>query len=93
MDGLIPKLIDKNFIYEYILCVLMTSINIAIKKEAYDFLKDIKARDMSFSDVILSFKKDQNNAMRFFGVLKDLDLDKKKEEISNLRKSFNKRLQ
>ena len=71
----------------------MTSINIAIKKEAYAFLKDIKARDMSFSDVILSFKKDQNNAMRFFGVLKDLDWDKKKEEISNLRKSFNKRLQ
>lgn len=71
----------------------MTSINISIKKEAYDFLKTIKAKDKSFSDIILSFKKDQSSIMKFFGVLKDLDWNEKEKNISGLRDSFNKRLQ
>ena len=71
----------------------MTSINISIKKEAYNFLKTIKAKDKSFSDIILSFKKDQSSIMKFFGVLKDLDWNEKERNISGLRDSFNKRLQ
>lgn len=71
----------------------MTSINIAIKKEAYDFLKNLKSGDKSFSDVILDFKKDQNSLMRFFGALKELDWDEKEKSMSQLRESFNKRLQ
>ena len=51
----------------------MASINISIKKEAYDFLKNFKTYNKSFSDIILSFKKEQNNIMGFFGVLKDTD--------------------
>ena len=70
----------------------MTSINIAIKKEAYEFLRNLKAGDKSFSDVILSFKKEQNNIMRFFGVLKDSDWDNKEISMKSLRESFSKRL-
>ena len=51
----------------------MTSINISVKKEAYNFLKDMKTRDKSFSDIILSFKKEQSSVMRFFGALKEAD--------------------
>ncbi|MBI2671329.1 antitoxin VapB family protein [Candidatus Woesearchaeota archaeon] len=69
----------------------MSSINISIKKEAYEFLKEIKTSDKSFSDVILSFKKEQD-LMKFFGVLKYLDWNKKEKTIKDLRSSFNKRI-
>ena len=80
----------QNFIYEYPLCVPMTSINISIKQDAYNFLQSLKTGNKSFSDVILEFKKD--NIMRFFGVLKDLDWDKKEKQIVSLRQSFKSRL-
>lgn len=70
----------------------MGSINIAIKEEAYNFLKDLKAKDKSFSDVILSFKKEQGDITRFFGVLKDLDWNEKENAIKDLRGSFARRL-
>ena len=70
----------------------MVSINISIKKEAYDFLKRFKERDKSFSDIILGFQKKEDNIMRFFGVLKDAEWDKKETRISDFRKSFNKRV-
>ena len=79
--------------YECILYVHMTSVNIAIKKEAYEFLRNLKAGDKSFSDVILSFKKEQNKIMRFFGVLKDSDWNNKEKSMKSLRESFSKRLQ
>lgn len=71
----------------------MTSINISVKKEAYEFLRNLKAGDKSFSDVILSFKKEQKDLMKFFGVLKDLDWDNKEKNMKGLRDSFNKKLQ
>ena len=74
------------------MCICMGSINIAIKEEAYNFLKDLKAKDKSFSDVILNFKKEQGNITRFFGVLKDLDWNEKENAIKDLRGSFARRL-
>jgi len=71
----------------------MTSINISVKKEAYDFLKNIKTKDKSFSDIILSFKKEQSSVMRFFGALKGTDWKEKEKSMKSLRESFNKRLQ
>ena len=71
----------------------MTSTNIAIKKEAYEFLKNLKTKDKSFSDVILSFKKENNNIMRFFGVLKNVDWDEKERNMKDFRSSFSKRLE
>lgn len=71
----------------------MASINIAIKEEAYEFLKNLKADNKSFSDVILSFKKEQKNLMRFFGALKGMDWENKEKNMKGLRDSFNKKLQ
>ena len=70
----------------------MTSINISLKKEAYEFLKDIKTKDKSFSEVILSFKKERDDVMKFFGVLRNLDWNEKESEMKNLRASFSKKL-
>lgn len=75
----------KRIIYEYSLWVHMPSVNISIKKEAYDFLKSLKAENKSFSDIILEFKQ-KNNVMKYFGKLKDIDYDK------SIRNSFNRRL-
>ena len=71
----------------------MTSINIAIKEEAYEFLKNLKSDNKSFSDVILSFKKEQKDLMRFFGVLKQADWENKEKNMKSLRESFAKKLQ
>jgi predicted CopG family antitoxin len=70
----------------------MASINISIKKEAYDFLNQFKQNDMSFSDVILSFKKDDKNIMKYFGKLKGVDWNKRKKEMNFFRKSFEEKL-
>ena len=75
------------------MCTCMVSVNISIKKEAYEFLKNMKAKDRSFSDIILSFKKEQSNIMRFFGILKGLEWKEKEKSMKNFRDSFNKRLQ
>lgn len=85
-------MLSEKFIYEYIVCVHMTSVNISVKKDAYDFLRKLKSKDKSFSDVILSFKKDERRAMNFFGVLKNLDWNEKEERMKDLRRSFEKRV-
>lgn len=70
----------------------MASINISIKKEAYDFLRNLKAKDKSFSDVVLSFKKEPGSVMKFFGILSDIDWNEREKNMKELRDSFNKRL-
>jgi predicted CopG family antitoxin len=80
-----------SLIYGYIVWVLMASMNISIKKEAYDFLRSLKTKDRSFSDIILDFKKNKGDIMRFAGVLKDVDWDAREKEMREFRRSFNKR--
>ena len=70
----------------------MTSINISIKKEAYELLKNLKTKEKSFSEVILSFKNEHKDIMRFFGVLKSIDWGEKEKNMQHFRDSFNKRL-
>ena len=70
----------------------MASVNISVRKEAYNFLKNLKTDNKSFSDIILSFKKEQNDIMRFFGVLNGLDWNNKEKNMKSLRESYNKRL-
>ena len=77
----------------YTLYVLMASINISIKKDAYEFLKKMKGKDQSFSDVILGFNKDKKDIMKFFGVMKGSDWEEKEKNMKGFRESFNKRLQ
>ena len=77
----------------------MGSINISIKKEAYDFLKSLKSKDKSFSEVILEFKGRKGNdgsiLLDFAGGLKglDVDWDKKEKRMKEFRESFNKRVE
>ncbi|MBU4069861.1 MAG: antitoxin VapB family protein [Nanoarchaeota archaeon] len=79
----------------------MVSVNISIKKEAYNFLKSLKAKDASFSDVILEFKEreigkkgSKESVMKFFGVLKNKNIDWKAKEkrMGEFREEFEKRL-
>lgn len=70
----------------------MASMNISIKGEAYTFLKSLKSKDRSFSDVILEFKAKDNDIMRFFGVLKEIDWDKRSDSRKDFRDSFKRRL-
>jgi len=79
----------------------MSSVNIAIRREAYEFLKTLKDRNKSFSDVILEFKEldikkkgSKEAVMRFFGVLKDKDIDwkAKEEKMKGFREEFEERL-
>ena len=43
--------------------------------------------------MILSFKEEHSNLMRFFGVLKNLDWEEKEKNMEHLRGSFIKRLE
>jgi len=70
----------------------MSSINISIKKEAYEFLKSMKNDNKSFSDVILNFKKKDKGIMEFFGVLKHINWDEQEKNMKNFRNSFNRKL-
>ena len=70
----------------------MASVNIAVKKEAYDFLKQMKTNDRSFSDVILSFKK-KHDVAKFLGVLKEVDWGAREKRMKAFRQSVAGRLQ
>jgi len=77
----------------------MASMNIAIKEEAYNFLKSLKGNDRSFSDVILELRDKRSigttkDLLRFAGVLKDADIDweAKEKRMGEFRDSINKRL-
>gem|GEM_PF-1775686 len=74
----------------------MGSVNISIKDEAYRFLKSLKRKDQSFSEVILGFREkkgDKENLMRFFGALKNKEIAWKEREkrMKEFREEFGKR--
>lgn len=75
----------------------MTSINISLKKEAYDFLNSLRGKDKSFSEVVLEFKEKKKGSkevlLGFSGCLKDKkDWKEFEKESLEFRKSINKRL-
>lgn len=72
----------------------MASVNIMIKKEAYDFLTAIKG-NQSYSDVILNFKKKQNTTLREFSGAynyKAGEAEKRKNQINQGRQQANDRI-
>ena len=77
----------------------MPSINISIKEEAYSFLKNLKTKDKSFSDVILELKENKyekgsaKSLLRFAGALKNPDWEEKEKRMKEFRDSFNKRIE
>ena len=76
----------------------MASVNISVREEAYEFLKSLKSREKSFSDVILEFKKDDKtnrsgrSLLRYAGVLKDVDWRSREKEMKEYRDLFNKKV-
>ncbi len=74
----------------------MGSVNISIRKEAYEFLKSLKAEDESFSDVILEFKENKSAKKGSFeaivNCLNDFDSESVnwKEFESRIRKNRDK---
>ncbi len=73
--------------------ICMTNINISIKEEAYRFLKTLKIKNKSFSDVILGFKYKNQNIMRFFGILNNIDWGNREKEMREFRKEFEERFE
>lgn len=80
----------------------MGSMNISIKKEAYDFLKSLKSKDESFSDVILDFRENKNSRKGSFEVIKEclndfdsesVDWDEIENRIKINRESSKKRIE
>ena len=69
----------------------MVNVNISIKEEAYRYLKSLKSKDKSFSQVILEFKKNNRNILRFFGVLKEVDFDSRAKKMAEFRKEIEDR--
>jgi len=79
----------------------MGSVNIAIKRDAYEFLKSLKDNDKSFSDVILELKEkgtkkkgSKEAILRFFGILKKINIDwkAKEERMKSFRREIEERL-
>lgn len=79
----------------------MANINISITEEAYNFLKMLKGRDKSFSDIIIEMKENcedrkgsKERIMKFFGALKDkkIDWDEREKRMKEFRESFNIRM-
>ena len=71
----------------------MSSMNISIRKEAYDFLKSRKVKDESFSDVVLAFKEPKKSPLDFWGAWADKpegEVEAIKKELVRTRKEFNK---
>jgi predicted CopG family antitoxin len=59
--------------------ISMSSINISIKEEAYEYLKTMKKDNESFSDIILSFKKEEKNGKFMVNLANSLKEKIKKE--------------
>ncbi len=69
----------------------MGSKNITISDEAYEFLKEVKGSDKSFSDVILSMKGKRSEVMSFAGALADADLASVETVRDEMREDWERR--
>ena len=79
----------------------MASVNISLTKEAYNYLKMLKGKDKSFSEVVLEIKGERfkkgskENILRFAGGLKNSNINWNEFEknITEFRKGFDKRVE
>lgn len=79
----------------------MVNINISLTEEAYNYLKMLKGKDKSFSDVVIEMKENGCNRkgskellMKYYGCLKDknIDWEEKEKKMKEFREGFNKNL-
>ena len=79
----------------------MVSVNISLTEEAYDYLKMLKGKEKSFSDVVLELKEGSGEkkgskeaVMKFFGAFKDkgIDWEAKEKRMKAFRNEVEERL-
>ena len=79
----------------------MASVNISLTEEAYRYLKMLKGKDKSFSDVVIEMKNNRTekgtgkSLLKFAGCLKNLNIDwnEKEKIMKEFREDFNKRVE
>ena len=76
----------------------MASINISLRKEAYDFLNSLRGGEKSFSDVVLELSKrkvkgNKEEVLKFWGVLKDKeDWEETEKRMGKFKESFEREI-
>jgi len=77
----------------------MVNINISLTKEAYNYLKTLKGRDKSFSDVVIEMKEkcrerkgSKEAIMKYFGAIEKSRLDEIEKETEKTRADLNREL-
>lgn len=84
------------------MCTHMTSTNISLKKEAYEFLRALKGGGKSFSDVVMELKEGKNDRkmngkalVEFSKKIRKMDIDWEEREKSmrEFREEFEERME
>ena len=76
----------------------MVNINISLTEEAYNYLKELKGKDKSFSDIVLEMKEKCNKKgikeliMKYFGALEKSRLDEIEKWVGKIREDLNMEL-
>jgi len=77
----------------------MVNINISLTQEAYNFLKSLKGKDKSFSDVVIEMKENNCNKkgikellIKYCRVIDKSELDKLSKRTREVREDLNREL-
>jgi predicted CopG family antitoxin len=77
----------------------MVNINISLTEEAYNYLKMLKGKDKSFSDVVIEMKENKCNKMKnkellmkYCGVIDSSELDRLDKRTKEIREDLNREL-
>ncbi len=77
----------------------MVNINISLTKEAYNYLKMLKGKDKSFSDVVIEMKEKCSEKkgskallLKYCGVIDKFELDKLDKRTRGIREELNREL-
>jgi predicted CopG family antitoxin len=77
----------------------MVNINISLTEEAYDYLRKLKGKDKSFSDVVIEMKEKCNDRkgskelmLKYFGAISESRLDEIEKNTGKIRDELNREL-
>jgi predicted CopG family antitoxin len=76
----------------------MVNINISLTEEAYNYLKNLKGKDKSFSDVVIEMKEkcakkgSKELVMKYFGRIEKSRLDELEKRTEKIRDDVNREL-
>lgn len=77
----------------------MVNINISLTEEAYNYLKILKGKDKSFSDVVIEMKEKgcyrkgiKELLMKYYGAIDKSELDRLSKRTREIREDLNTEL-